>query len=118
MTTPLWVRTAALLALTFAAGAMAGVAYDRHIAPMHHGPPADARQLLAHLEDGLKLDSAQRTTIAAILARHQGVVDSAWHALQPHVGAMLDSVHHEILAVLTPEQRARFRSMVQTMHGR
>lgn len=118
MTIPSWFRAAALLTVTFAAGAMAGVAYDRHVARVHQSPPADARQLLTHLERELQLDSAQRTAVAAILARHQRVVDSAWRSLQPHVGATLDSVHREVFAILTPEQQARFLSLMRTMHGR
>jgi xanthosine utilization system XapX-like protein len=116
VTIPLWVRATVLLLITFTAGVMVGVAYDRHLAPAH-APPADARQLVAHLERELKLDSAQRVAMAAILARHQGAVDSAWRTLQPHVGATLDSVHREMMAVLTPEQRARFVSLMMTMHG-
>lgn len=118
MTSPLWFRGAALLALTFAAGAMAGVAYDRHVAPMHQAVPANARELMTHLERELKLDSAQRTKAEAIMARHQGTIDSAWRALQPRVGANLDSVHRELFALLTPEQRTRFLSMMRTMHER
>jgi Spy/CpxP family protein refolding chaperone len=116
VTIPLWLRAAALLLITFSAGTMVGIAYDRHLAPAH-APPTDARQLVAHLDRELKLDSTQRAAIDAILARHQGAVDSAWRTLQPHVGATLDSVHREMMAVLTPEQRARFVSLMMAMHG-
>ena len=113
---PSWTQVIPLLAVTFAAGAMAGIAFEKR-APMRHATmPADPQQFVDHLARGLDLDSAQRTAIAAILARHQGAVDSVWRALQPRVGATLDSVHREILTVLTPEQQKRFLSLVKTMH--
>ena len=68
------------------------------------------------LKDELGLDSAQEKAIAAILARRQGAVDSTWHVLQPHVRATLDSTLREIVGVLRPDQAAKYRKMVETMH--
>ena len=72
--------------------------------------------MLRHLTDQLGLDSAQQTAVALILARRQGTVDSTWHALQPHVRATMDSTLREILDVLRPEQAAKYRKLVETMH--
>lgn len=111
-----WTQLIPLLVVTFAAGAMAGIAFEKR-APMRHAATmADSQQFVDHLAHGLDLDSAQRTAVAAILARHQGAVDSVWRALQPRVGATLDSVHREIMTVLTQEQQKRFLSLVKTMH--
>ena len=78
MTTPAWLRTVLLLGITFAAGAMGGIGYERH---RHTGPLGavpDAHHVMHHLQTELKLDSAQHEAIAAILARHQGAIDSTW----------------------------------------
>ncbi|HEY2848485.1 MAG TPA: hypothetical protein VGI97_01310 [Gemmatimonadaceae bacterium] len=112
-----WMPLAALLAVTFAAGTMAGIAYERRAPALHKATSMDSQHSIDHIARALDLDSAQRTAIAAILARHQGAVDSAWRALQPHVGATLDSVHREIMTVLTPGQQKRFQSLVTMMHG-
>lgn len=108
---------AALLAVTFSAGAMAGIAYDRHFVHRHDVMLVGSPQVMAHLTQQLQLDSAQQAAVSAIFARHQGAVDSVWRALQPHVGATLDSVHREMMAVLRPDQQALFLGMMKSMHG-
>ena len=72
--------------------------------------------LTRRLKEELALDPAQEQAIAAILARRQGAVDSTWHAMQPHVHATLDSTLREILGVLRPDQSAKYRKMVESMH--
>lgn len=117
-----WAPLAALLAIVFGAGAMAGITYERHArhaqmsVQMSVTMPANPAQLVDHLAKPLNLDSAQEAAIAKILARHQGAVDSAWRALQPRVGATLDSVHQEIMTVLTPAQQKQFLSIARSMH--
>jgi hypothetical protein len=114
-----WVLPAVLLVLAFGAGSMAGVAYERHTQHVRMAVtmPGDPAQLVDHLAQPLNLDSAQKAAITQILARHQAAVDSAWHALQPKVGATLDSVHREIMSVLTPAQQKQFLSIARSMHG-
>jgi hypothetical protein len=113
---PVWVRTVLLLGVTFAAGAMAGIGYDRHAHAARFAATVDGPLLMHHLESQLQLDSAQRTAVEAILARHQIAIDSSWHMIQPHVRATLDSAHREILGVLRPDQAALFRGAMATMH--
>jgi hypothetical protein len=113
---PSWARTAALLLITFAAGTMAGVAYERHARAPLVATIANPRQFVDHITQALGLDSAQKAAVAQILARHQGAVDSAWRAMQPHVGATLDSVHREMMTVLTPAQQKHFLSIMHGMH--
>lgn len=113
---------AALFVLVFGAGAMAGIAYERHTratpisVQMSVTMPSNPAELVDHIAKSLNLDSAQKAAIARILARHQGAVDSAWRALKPHVGATLDSVHQEIMTVLTPAQQKQFLSIANSMH--
>ena len=114
-----WAPLTLLLVLVFGAGTMAGITYARHAQHVHVSIaiPSDPAQLIDHLAKPLNLDSAQKAAITQILARHQSAVDSAWRALQPHVGATLDSVHREIMTVLRPEQQKLFLSMAKSMHG-
>jgi hypothetical protein len=116
MSMPVWLRTVLLLGVTFAAGGMAGVAYERHAHAAPLATTVDARFVMQHLETQLQLDSAQRKGIEAILARHQIAIDSTWHIIQPHVRATLDSAHREILGLLRPDQAARFPAAMAQMH--
>jgi hypothetical protein len=118
VTIPAWVKGTLVLAVTLSAGVVMGMTYERSRAPAHEASAADSRHILQHLERSLELDSAQRTAIGAILARHQGAVDSTWHAVQPHVHAAMDSALQEIVGVLRPEQAAKYRKMVEVRHPR
>lgn len=108
------VKGVALLAITLAAGIGLGIVYDRRRAPTHQAP--DAHHLVDRLSVALALDSAQQEAIAAIFARRQRAVDSAWHALQPRVRATMDSTLREILPILRPDQAAKYRTMIAEMH--
>jgi hypothetical protein len=117
VTLPAWVKGTAMLAVTFAAGALAGVGYERRRPPTHQ-EGMDAHHVLRRLRDQLGLDSAQENAIATILARRQRMVDSTWHAMQPHVHATMDSTLQEVLGVLRPDQAAKYEKMVEAMHPR
>ena len=114
---PVWVKGTLMLGLTFTAGVLAGVSYERRRPPAHHDSRADAQHVLGRLRDQLGLDSGQERTIAAILARRQQTVDSTWHLMQSHVYATMDSAHQEILRVLRPDQAAKYRSLVGRTHA-
>lgn len=116
MTVPAWVRGMLLLAVTLMAGVVIGVGYERRRTPPHEAARMDSHHVMHRLNDELGLDSAQRTAIAAILARRQETVDSTWHAMQPQVHATLDSTLQEIVGVLRPDQVAKYRRMVETRH--
>lgn len=111
---PAWLKGTVLLALTLAAGIAIGMGYERRRMPSHE--PSESHHMLEGLRQRLKLDSTQVTAIAAILARRQGVVDSTWHVLQPHVRATMDSTLREIMGVLRPDQAAKYREMVGKRH--
>ena len=111
-----WLRGAGILALTFAAGAAAGVGYDRHVSSSARAPTMDAASAVQHMRLELGLDSSQTAAITTILAHHQHAVDSSWRAMQPGVRANLDSTFREIMGVLEPEQVGKFRQMVHAMH--
>lgn len=116
MTLPSWVRGTVLLAVTFVAGVVGGVGYERHRVPAYEATGKDGHHLTDHLRQELGLDPAQQRAIDAILARHQGAVDSTWRMVGPRVHATMDSTLREILGVLRPDQAAKFRRMVDAMH--
>lgn len=111
-----WISGGALLAVTFAAGALAGTRYGRAHAPKHDASMAAAHEVLMRLGTELALDSAQHRQIAEILAKHQASVDSAWTSMQPRIHVALDSTLHEMLAVLHPDQVAKYRAFVERIH--
>jgi hypothetical protein len=116
MTIPTWLKGTALLAVTLAAGVIIGVSYERRNALGHDAPAMDSHHVMHRFNHQLGLDSAQHEAIAAILARRQGAVDSTWHTVQPHMRATLDSTLQEIAGVLRPDQVAKYRKMVETLH--
>ncbi len=108
-----------------AIGAILGVALDRTLHSPSHGMMADHaqqireslhEQALGELHQRLELTGDQRETIDRVFRRHQATVDRTWETLRPHIESVVDSVHAEIEAVLTPEQRAAFRAWVAS-HG-
>ena len=113
---PGWTKGALLLAVTFTAGVALGAGYERQRRPAHEMASMDAHHVLDHFGRELNLDSAQVQAIRQILARRQTAVDSAWHAMQPHVSATLAATLREILGVLRPEQAEKYRRMVEQMH--
>lgn len=113
---PAWLKGALVLAITLAAGMAIGVGYERRRAPVHRTSGMESHDVLHRITHELELDSTQRAAIASILARRQGTVDSTWHAMRPHVRATLDSTLDEIVAILRPDQVARYREMVEARH--
>ena len=111
-----WLGGAAIIAATFAAGALAGIRYDRLHAPQRDMSMMAAHQVLMQLHDQLGLDAEQHRQIQAILARHQSAIDSSWASMQPRVRAALDSTLRDMMAVLRPDQVDKYRAFVHRMH--
>lgn len=116
MTIPTWIRGTALLVLTFSAGVFSGITFERRQAPVHDSTTPASHDAMHHLARELDLDAAQQAKLSEILSRHQAEVDTAWHALQPHMRATLDSTAKEILALLRPDQAEKYRQMMDAMH--
>ena len=109
-------RAALVLLIVFAAGALAGVAFERHHAvptPTAMTTEEEQTAAMAELREVAGLDDQQAAAIHAILAEHQDVVQHMWEQLRPEVqGAMLQ-VHSEIAELLRPDQRERFHDWIQ-----
>ncbi len=114
MMLPAWLKGTSLLAVALAAGVSLGVSYERRRTSEHE--TTGAHHMIDRLNDELGLDQEQQRTIAGILARRQGALDSTWHTLQPRVRAALDSAHQEIVDVLRPEQAVKYRKLVESRH--
>ena len=97
-------------------GAVLGVALDRHLSSSRlHGGAAELHDAtMASMSKRLQLAPAQRQQIDSIVAARHHVLQQTWETLHTQLGAAVDTVHRDIEAVLTPEQRKQFRSWLRS----
>lgn len=108
----------ALLVVTFAAGMLAGAAFDhalaareREPAPVQepgwhcHGPHGKKTSMIL---DRLDLSPEQRARVDAVMARRRAQADAFWEREGPRMRGIVDSTRNEIRAILTAEQRAEY----------
>jgi Spy/CpxP family protein refolding chaperone len=97
-----------VFAALFAAGAAAGIAWERTRA---HEPMfrvrVDRSQARVEAFDGLGLTDDQRRRIEQIFTRAQPRTDAVLRETLPRLRAVTDSINAEVQAVLTPEQRRK-----------
>ncbi|MGH7481562.1 MAG: hypothetical protein ACRELV_05360 [Longimicrobiales bacterium] len=101
-------------------GGVIGIAVDRHyFSSDRHGPAVAFHDMaMSSLAERLDLEPAQRQQIDSILgARHQ-TLRRTWQTLHAQLGAAVDTVHRDIEAVLTPEQRTEFREWLRDANAR
>jgi Spy/CpxP family protein refolding chaperone len=107
-------------------GGVLGIAIDRHFpsgdrhfpSGDRHSPAAAFHDIaMSSLGDRLDLDADQRRQIDSILAARQHTLRQTWQMLHAHLGAAVDTVHRDIEAVLTPEQRAAFREWLHDVNA-
>lgn len=106
----------ALLVVTFAAGMLAGAAFDQALAAREPAPAAQPGwhchgphgQKTSRILDRLDLSPEQRARVDAIMARRRVEAEAYWDREGPRMRAMVDSTRAEIRAVLTPAQRAEY----------
>ena len=105
------VRAGAVLLAVFAAGSLAGTAFERH----HIGRTAASVSIMgesgvaiAELTDFLELDEEQVAQIHAVIAANQRTVELMWEQFRPGVQDAMRDVHMEIAALLRPDQAERF----------
>ena len=103
-------RAAALLAAVFAAGALAGAAVDRALAPR---PTIRTRigTSAGGALDSLGLTPEQRRRVDAALERGRPRIEAAMSDMLPRLRAVSDSIDAEVRAILTAEQRARLDAL-------
>jgi hypothetical protein len=114
---PAWLKATILLTTTFAVGVAVGITYQRRV-PVAASTATDAHDALSHLTSELNLDVGQKNAIAAILRRRQSDVDAAWRTMQPHLRTALETTSNEVVAVLRPDQVAKYRRMMDARHSK
>lgn len=96
-------------------GAVIGIAIDRHLTSS--GPHANAaafhEMAMSSLADRLDLDADQRRRIDSIVVSRHHALSETWQMMHMHLGAAVDTVHRDIEAVLTPDQRTAFREWLR-----
>ena len=94
-------------AATFAAGAASmyavGVWSDK--------PKPVAATSWAEVANALQLTPAQKQQVDEVFARYQPSTDAVLTSLGPRLAAVTDSMHRDIEALLTPEQRERLKKL-------
>jgi hypothetical protein len=110
-------KAAAIVIVALIAGFVIGVAGDRLVL-LRSGqlyPKRAVSFAASHLVDrlgrDLQLSDAQKRDVRAIVERHHARIDAAWANVRPQVRREIDAANVEIEAVLTPEQRTKFREL-------
>lgn len=111
-----------LLAVTFVVGALAGAAVDRAVS--REDGAAQARAERRENDDGrryiidrVEMSEGQRATIDSILHLRVERMQDVWREVEPRLDAITDSTRMEIMAVLTPDQRAEYERMLDRRRG-
>lgn len=121
------VEVTLLLALTFVAGAAAGVASDRYLfAPdaraetrvERHEDRREGQTTIERFADDLGLTAEQRAEIAPILEDTRQRMRDVFDRVRPEYDAVVDSARARIEAVLTPEQARRYGELLQEQEQR
>lgn len=115
----------ALLFITFLVGLIAGFAAERVHSARSTTEPPPARieppfrpDHLPPMFRRLDLTPAQRDRIAEIMESRRPQTRDILDEMLPRLGAVMDSTHAEIRAVLTPEQAERWDDLLSRMHKR
>lgn len=101
-------------------GAVIGVTVDRglHGGSSPHGPAAALHEAaMSGMVEGIVLTPEQRRQVEAILRSRHNAMQPLWDSIHGHLATTLDSVHAEIEAVLTPDQRDAFRRWLRANGG-
>ena len=105
-----WMLSALLLLMVFLAGSLTGAAtLDGS------KNPGTAQRISVRALQGLgalDLSPGQRASVDQIVTRHQPAVDSIIQATMNDLSSLIDSVHIEVRALLSPDQIAALDSMV------
>jgi Spy/CpxP family protein refolding chaperone len=104
----------AVVAAVFLVGGLAGAALDRVVATdtvKREAPESEGRR--THVIDQVEMTEDQRARIDAILDRRSERMKAAWAEISPRLEAITDSARHEIMQVLTPEQRAEYERRLE-----
>jgi hypothetical protein len=113
------VRTTIATVSLLVIGAIAGIAIDRVVQYHTRTITLDTVQEdpVGVIASVIDLTPDQRVRIEQILAKHQVMVDSAWHRTRLDLQATIDTVMREIASVLSPEDAKRFLEVAHELHS-
>ena len=95
-------------------GAMLGVRFGRHFMPPANRSPGGQNfgpQMMKRLEEQLELTPEQTTQIAPIVERTQVEVQRLRKENVREMTKVMDQMHTEVSAILTPEQRVKLEEL-------
>jgi len=100
-----------LLAVTFIAGLIAGIALDKRYEPHLRSRQAVLAFPTASVLDQLLLTPAQQVRADSITNQREPRSEAVMQQTTAHLDAISDSIDNELLSILTPSQRARLDSL-------
>lgn len=116
-------RAAVLLLLMFAAGLTVGLAAERYA--LHRGGGDDAgssdrrgESTIERFAEDLGITAEQQALIDPILVETRERLSEVSDRVRPEWEAVVDSARARIEAVLTPEQAARYRALLEEQKER
>jgi Spy/CpxP family protein refolding chaperone len=131
MVTTKQIAAAALLVMTFAAGAITGRATSRWGTQDRNRPRTEGRAdrqpgnrqggrgpsggFVSSMQKELNLSEQQRDSVQAIVKRYDPKMRSVWDAMRPRFDSLRAQVHTEIMTVLTEEQKVNFQKWTAKM---
>ncbi len=118
----IWVAAVAVLLLVFVAGGAAGSAVRDHLrreaptsgvrrAPGGRGGANDSRGIRRNPLDRLDLSTAERARVDSVVSRRRAQIEAFWAGPGQQLRSIMDSMHAEMRAQMTPEHRAAFDSL-------
>ncbi len=113
------VLAALLLLVTFAAGALSGMAAEEAFGLdwfdfFEERREGDGNRLLA----GLNLSPEQRVKADQIMERQEDDLEAYWEARLPEIARLTEQSYDEFRAILTPSQQVIFDERVRRLGGR
>lgn len=110
------IRAVTALVLTFALGMAAGVATHKVLRGWPPKPPKPTeatRHIAGVLEERLDLTAGQKQRVQAIILRFAQENDTLFRNARTQLRARMAVTDREIEALLTEEQKAKFRAFVR-----
>jgi len=109
-----------MLSLTFAVGALSGMALEEAADIDWFDFLDDDESSVSDLRlmAGLDLSAEQRATVDRILERQEDELEDYWEERMPDVKGILGKSYAEIRVLLTPAQQAVFDQRVRELDGK
>lgn len=95
--------SAALLAVVFVAGFLAGAATDRAIGDPQHRKPR-RHGIDAAVLERMHLDTRQQAEVDRILERRRAEAAAVWSEVKPRLNQVVADTRGDLSRILTPEQ--------------